>query len=354
MLYSRRSLLFLSSLSMLSFLFLKCSPGTRSLFFDSRRENADPVKFPNPYVEQGKALVSIVGGDDIKPMVREAVTLIGGLEKIDIKGNSILVKPNVVTGDRNPTTTSPEVIKAVIEILYEEGARKVVVGDMSGLMTFSTAWNMKKSGIKKAASDAGAELVCFEDYHWLEVKLPHTKYLKKISISEWIVKADRIVNLPVIKTHKYAAYSICLKNFIGATHWKQRPYFVDEGHWEEVVSDINQAYTPHLNIIDGTVSMIAGGPRKGTAVKTNVILASGDRIAGDVAGLGVIKSFDKCPAIADKGIWEQRQIKRAVEIGLGVGKGHVALRDKDIRGDSSDFKDLVQKVRKYIENEVPS
>jgi uncharacterized protein (DUF362 family) len=100
--------------------------------------------------------------------------------------------------------------------------------------------------------------------------------------------------------------------------------------------------------------MIAGGPRKGTAVKTNVILASGDRIAGDVAGLGVIKSFDKCPAIADKGIWEQRQIKRAVEIGLGVGKGHVALRDKDIRGDSSDFKDLVQKVRKYIENEVPS
>lgn len=350
MLYSRRSLLYLSSLSMLSFLLFKCSPSTKHLFLSSNRKDAVPKTFPNPYMENGKVLVSIVGGEDVKSMVRDAVTLIGGLEKIDIKGKSVLVKPNVVTGDRSPTTTSPEVVKAVVELLYEEGAQKVLVGDMSGLMTFSTAWNMKKSGIRKAAQEAGAEIVCFEDYHWIEVELPHTEYLKKISVSEWVAKVDRVINLPVIKTHKYATYSICLKNFIGATHWKQRPYFIDEDHWEEVVSDINQAYTPHLNIIDGTVSMITGGPRKGTAVKTNIILASGDRVAGDITGLGVIKSFGKCPAIVDKGIWEQRQIKRAVEIGLGVGKGQIVLRDKDLRGDSNDFKDLVQKVRKYIEH----
>lgn len=302
-------------------------------------------------MENGKALVSIVSGEDVKSMVKDAVALIGGFEKIDIKGKSVLVKPNVVTGDRNPTTTSPEVIRAVVELLYEEGAQKVIVGDMSGLLTFSTARNMKKSGIKKAAEEAGAEIVYFEDYNWIEVELPSTKYLKKISVSEWIMKADRIINLPVIKTHKYATYSICLKNFIGATHWKQRPYFVDESHWEEVISDINQAYTPHLNIIDGTVSMITGGPRKGTIAKTNIILASGDRIAGDVTGLGIIKSFGKCSEVVNKGIWEQRQIKRAVELGLGIGKGHIELRDSDLMGDNNDFKSLSQRVKKYIEND---
>ncbi len=302
-------------------------------------------------MDNGKALVSIVNGEDVKSMVRNAVAIIGGFEKIDIKGKSVLVKPNVVTGDRNPTTTSPEVIRAVVELLYEEGAQKVIVGDMSGLLTFSTAWNMKKSGIKKAAEEAGAEIVYFEDYDWIEVELPYTKYLKKISVSEWIMKADRIINLPVIKTHKYATYSICLKNFIGATHWKQRPYFVDESHWEEVISDINQAYTPHLNIIDGTVSMITGGPRKGTIAKTNIILASGDRIAGDVTGLGIIKSFGKCTEVVNKGIWEQRQIKRAVELGLGIGKGQIELRDSDLMGDNNDFKSLFQRVKKYIEND---
>ncbi|MFQ5964897.1 MAG: DUF362 domain-containing protein [Candidatus Scalinduaceae bacterium] len=295
-----------------------------------------------------KAVVGIVGGEDINEMVREAVSLIGGLEKMDVKGKSVLVKPNVVTGDPHPTTTNPEVLKAVVEILYKEGARRVIVGDMSALMTISTARNMRRTGLTRAAKEAGAEVVYFENHNWVEVELSNTRYIQKVNVSEWIYKADRVVNLPVIKTHKYATYSICLKNFIGATHLKQRPYFIDRSHWEEIVSEINQAYTPHLNIIDGITSMVEGGPRKGKEAKTNIILASGDRIAADVVGLGIIKSFGKWPIVVDKGVWEQRQIKTALELGLGVGIGKIELKVKALEGHNKDFEDVVTKLKGYI------
>ena len=343
--YSRRFILYLGGLSIVSFFSLRCRP---SFLFNPKAETINPPKFENPYMDGENAIVGIVGGEDIKEMVGEAVSLIGGLEKIDVKGKSILVKPNVVTGDPHPTTTNPEVLKAVIEILYKEGAKRVIVGDMSALLTLSTARNMRRTGLARAAKEAGAEVVYFEDYDWVEVELSDTRYIQKVYVSEWIYKADRVVNLPVLKTHKYAAYSICLKNFIGATHLKQRPYFIDRSHWEEIVSEINQAYTPHLNIIDGTISMVEGGPRKGTEAKTNIILASGDRIAADVVGLGIIKSFDKWPKVVDKGVWEQRQIKTALELGLGVEKGKVELRDKALNGHNNDFEDIVHKVKRYI------
>lgn len=348
MLFSRRSILHLSSLFLLSLLSLRCKPSIRYLFFSSKGRKINPRKFANPYKDNEKALISIVSGEDVRSMIREAVSLIGGLEKIDIKGKLILVKPNVVTGDRNPTTTSPKVVKAVVEFLYDEGAQKVVVGDMSGLLTFSTAWNMETSGIKKAAEEAGAEVIYFENYDWLEVELSGTRYLERVYVSEWIYRADRIINLPVIKTHRNATYSICLKNFIGATHWKQRPYFIDRNHWEEVISEINQAYTPHLNIIDGTISMITGGPRRGTTAETNIILASGDRVAADVTGLGIIKSFGKCSMVVNRDVWDQRQIKRAIEMGLGVGRNKIELRSKALEGHNNDFKELIRKVEGYV------
>lgn len=343
--YSRRFILYLGGLSIVSFFSLRCRP---SFLFNPKAETINPQKFENPYMDGENAVVGIVGGDDIKEMVREAVSLIGGLEKIDVKGKSVLVKPNVVTGDPHPTTTNPEVLKAVVELLYREGAERVIVGDMSALLTLSTARNMRRTGLTRAAKEAGAEVVYFEDLDWVEVELSDTRYIQKVYVSEWIYKADRVINLPVIKTHKYAAYSICLKNFIGATHLKQRPYFIDRFHWEEIISEINQAYIPHLNIIDGTTSMIGGGPRKGTEAKTNIILASGDRIAADVVGLGIIKSFDKWPKVVDKGVWEQRQIKTALELGLGVGKGKIELRGKALNGHNNDFEDIVHKVKGYI------
>ena len=272
----------------------------------------------NPFARDRKSLVAAVGGKDLAEMVRTAVSLIGGFGPLALRGKSVLVKPNVVGGNGNPTTTNPAVVAAAVHVLYETGAKKVYVGDMSALIRGSTAKNMERTGILAAARNAGAEPLFFEDHDWVKVKVPG-KYMKEVSVTEWIHKVDRVVNLPVIKTHEYAGYSICLKNFVGATHFRQRPYFVNALRWEEVVTELNLAYRPDLNIADGTKVMVEGGPWEGRAEEANLILASGDRVACDVVGLALIKSYGRWKRLLSASPWEMGQVRRAVELGLGAG-----------------------------------
>lgn len=315
-----------------------------SLLFVRPKEKREPRLREDAFVSKGKALVGVAGRGTVKEMVTDAVNLIGGLERLDIKGRSVLVKPNVVSGEPSPSTTSPEVVSSVVELMYEHGASRVYVGDMSALATLSTKRNMARTGILEAARTSGAEVIEFEDHGWIEVDLPDNEFIKTAYVTEWIYKVDVVVNVPVIKTHRSASYTITLKNFIGCTHLKQRPYLVDSEHWEEIVAEFNAAYAPDLNIVDGTVSMIEGGPWRGTPERTGLVIASGDRVAADVVGLGIIKSFGRWAPVTEKNVWEQKQIKRAVS--LGIGRGPEGIRLVTGGGDGV-FTELMEKVRWY-------
>jgi uncharacterized protein (DUF362 family) len=229
----------------------------------------------------------------------------------------------------------------MVKILYEEGAKKVYVGDMSAALYLTTISNMDKTGIRKAAEEAGAEVIAFEDHGWVEVEIPNIS-VRKVIVTEWLSQVDFIVNLPVIKTHRSASYSICLKNFIGCTHIRQRPYLIDSSRWEEVVAELNLAYQPHLNVVDGTIAMIKGGPWEGMAEKTGLIISSKDRVAADVVGLGVIKAFGKWERVTEKDVWDQKQIRRAIELGVGKGRAEIELLTGE--GDSS-FNQLIKRVK---------
>ena len=334
-------------LSFLGLFAVTAGTGGRSalaqLFFKPKR-TVKPSPFHDPYRENGKTLVGLAGGGRVDEMVREAVSLIGGLKRTGVDGKTVLVKPNVVSGEPAPGTTNPEVVRAVVELLYDEGASKVIVGDMSALLTLSTKRNFRKTGIQKAAEAAGAEVVYFEDHEWVEVELPNARYIKHVYVTRWIYDVDLVINLPVIKTHSSASYTICLKNFIGCTHLKQRPYLIDSKHWEELISDMNLAYQPHLNIVDGTQSMIEGGPWEGIAADTNLIIASGNRVAADIVGLGIIKSFDRWPMVTEKNVWEQRQIKHAGQLGFGLNKEDIKLVTRSLKPNRN-FDSLVKRVR---------
>jgi uncharacterized protein (DUF362 family) len=109
-----------------------------------------------------------------------------------------------------------------------------------------------------------------------------------------------------------------MKNFVGATHGRYRPYMIDSGHWEEIVSEINAAYRPDLNIVDGTKIMYAGGPWRGDEAEMGLILAGGDRIACDAVAVALMKTFPTHPRMKDRGVWEQTQIRHGQQLGLGI------------------------------------
>jgi len=318
-------------------------------FFADTNKEAQPVVGRNVFHDRQKSLVAAVGGADVKEMVGKAVSLIGGFELLELNGKRVLVKPNVVGGAGNPTTTAPEVVEAVVELVYEAGAANVYVGDMSALIRGNTGKNMETTGIAAAARRAGAQTLAFEDYGWVKVKVDG-RYVREVDVSEWFFNVDRVINLPVIKTHRYAGYSICLKNFVGATHFSQRPYLIDRNHWEEVVAEINLAFRPDLNIVDGTNSMVEGGPWDGTAVQTSLVLAGGDRVACDVVGLGIIQSFGQWEPLKSISPWQMRQVRRAAEIGLGAGHSEEMRLLSHSLNDDPSFLRLMEQVRSRIES----
>src|SRR5574337_680176 len=117
------------------------------LFFKPKTKKINTKPIPNVYKNEDKTLVSILQGDNIYTMLKEGIELLGGLERLDIKGKSILIKPNIVNRYPSPSNTNPLVIKHLIKILHECGVSKIFVGDMSAIFALPTRKNAMKSGI---------------------------------------------------------------------------------------------------------------------------------------------------------------------------------------------------------------
>jgi uncharacterized protein (DUF362 family) len=86
----------------------------------------------------------------------------------------------------------------------------------------------------------------------------------------------------------------------------------------KMIAEINAAYTPSLIVMDGVEAFVNGGPDKGTKAATEVILAGTDRIALDAVGIAVLRLFGTTGEVSRGRVFDQEQIARAVELGLGV------------------------------------
>jgi uncharacterized protein (DUF362 family) len=86
----------------------------------------------NIFINEGKALVSKLWCDgDLRQNIGQAVAAIGGFQKLVGPGDTILVKANFNTADPPPASSDPQFVKSVIELLYEHGAGRVVLGESS-------------------------------------------------------------------------------------------------------------------------------------------------------------------------------------------------------------------------------
>jgi uncharacterized protein (DUF362 family) len=89
-------------------------------------------------------------------------------------------------------------------------------------------------------------------------------------------------------------------------------------HMRRMIAEINAGYTPAVIVMDGVEAFVDGGPSQGKKVAANVLVGGTDRIAVDAVGLAILKELGSNAAIMEKKIFEQEQIQRAVELGLGV------------------------------------
>jgi uncharacterized protein (DUF362 family) len=272
----------------------------------------------NPYKEGDLVLVSKVPtSGSLKEDILRSVDLIGGFDKVIEKGDEVLLKPNYNSADAPPASSDPEFLRALVELMFEYGAGKVVVGE-SSMQTTSTRKTMSKAGTMEKLKDSGAETVFFDEGKWVKVNVGG-KYLKMVSLAERALQVDKLVYSCCMKTHFRADFSLSLKLAFGFTKGSERIGF-HLMHLKEKLVDLNLVVHPSLIVMDGRKCFITGGPFSGELREPNVILASGDRVAMDVEAIKIIESFEGANLIEDP--WSYTQVRRAVQLGLGVRSEH--------------------------------
>lgn len=281
----------------------------------------------NAFKGDGKSLVGKVHTtDELKTDILRAVDLIGGFAKVIEKGDDILLKPNYNSSDPPPATSDPEFLAALIELIFENGAKKITVGE-SSMQTLSTRRVMTRTGTLDRLKNSGAEFAFFDELEWRKVDV-NGKYLKAVSLAERALEAKKVIYACCMKTHFRADFSLSLKLAFGFTKGSERLAF-HLSHLKEKLVDLNLVVHPSLILMDARKCFITGGPFSGDIAEPNIILVSGDRIAIDVEAITTIRSFKDTNLKEDP--WTYPQIRRATELGLGAKSD----REYAVKHDSS-------------------
>ena len=268
----------------------------------------------NPFVKDGKRLVSkIAVTDDPKQGILRAVNAIGGFRRVINRGDRVLVKPNYNSADTPPASTEPGFLRAIVELLFAHGAGRVVVGESSWQM-LKTRKALDNAGTLAALDGTGAEVAFFDEGSYRDVWVGG-EYLKRVNLTEQAMGFDKLVYSCCMKTHFRADFSLSLKLAFGFTKKSDRIEF-HLRHLKEKLVDLNLVVQPSLILMDGRTCFISGGPFTGEVRRSNLVLASGDRVAMDVEAIKVMAGFEGSSLTEDP--WSYTQIQCAKALNLGV------------------------------------
>ena len=100
-----------------------------------------------------------------------------------------------------------------------------------------------------------------------------------------------------------------------------------------------------LTNASGIDAFVDGGPMTGKHARGEVFLASTDRVAMDAVGVAILKFLGSNESIMKPKIFEQEQIARAVEMGLGASSpSEIDLIPADEK--SQDYRDRILEILK--------
>jgi len=233
---------------------------------------------------QGKEYpdLALIQGNSPAQLTKEAVALLGGINRFVSKGDVVLVKPNI-GWDRTPkqaACTNPEVVKTLVELCLDAGAKQVKVMDNPCNPARRT---YVRSGIAAAAKKAGAK-VPYPNDHRLKKMALKGEWLKEWEVYTDFVEADKIINAPIAKTHSLSRLTMGMKNWLGALGGKRNQL---HQNLDFAMVDLAAFFKPVLTVLDGYRILIRNGPQGGrlSDVKLHKTIVAGvDYVAVDAIG----------------------------------------------------------------------
>ncbi len=283
----------------------------------------------------------------VESSVRRAVELLGGLGGLIKPGSRVLLKPNLLSArlPEEGVDTHPEVVKAAARLAKEAGGL-IWVGDSPGGYGKNMDEIFEKSGMRKAASEEGVELVKFNS----------SRSVNGLPVSRYLLDADAVISIPKFKTHGITTITAGVKNMFGAITGMFKAgchsRAPKEGDFVKILAEVYSVAKPGLTILDAVVSMEGDGPASGTLRNTGFILASLDAVALDAVAAKMI-GLDPLAVASTRSCYER-------------GLGEADLAKIEIVGDDigsfslSDFKlpqtkaKVLKIIPKAVANSVAS
>ena len=246
------------------------------------------------------------------------------LDNNSVRGKDVFIKPNFNTADPTPGSTHNDTLMALVDEVWDMGAKSVALGDRSYPPTSDV---MKRKGIIPLLEQKDVRILDFDTLNekdWVAFKPKESHWSNGFRVARPILDAEFLISTCCLKTHQFGGvFTMSLKLHVGVVPTSRHgfPYMSElhqSPHQQEMIAEINQPFSPDLVVLDGIDAFVDGGPAMGKRAKGNVFLASTDRVATDAVGLALLKVLGSNNAIMERKIFQQRQIARAVELGLGV------------------------------------
>jgi uncharacterized protein (DUF362 family) len=249
------------------------------------------------------------------------------------RGDSVFIKPALNSGYPYPATTSPLAIGAMVALLRDKGAGRVVVGDMSGIehvklspngVSGSTQSLMERCGMAKAAQEAGAELHFFERAGWEafyeDLPISGSHWKSGVMMPIILKEMDHIVLMPRCGRHILAGSTLGLKAAVG--YWRtdtRLEYHKYAATFHEKTAEGNTVSTlltkQRLVVSAADKILTTFGPDKGCVIEpqTGLVIASHSVVAHDMVSIAwlilgrtetppgeitALKDPNRCQAIA--------------------------------------------------------
>jgi len=237
-----------------------------------------------------------------------------------IAGKRVVLKPNFNSADPAPASTHTDTLGQLVTELHERGARSVTLGESSG--PSGTRRVMEQYGVRDLADTLRFDIVNFDDLPdagWTAFGAGGTHWPEGYHLPRLVTDAEYLVSTCCLKTHGYGGvFTMSLKLAVGLTPRSIRRPMHSSPHMRRMIAELNAGYRPQLVVLDGVSAFTDGGPSSGELKEGNVVIVGDDRVAVDAVGLAVLKDLGANNAIMGRRIWEQEQMARAAEIGLGA------------------------------------
>ena len=203
----------------------------------------------------GAAPLVQVRGDSPYEITRRAVAEIGGMGKIIGRGDVVMIKPNIGWNRtvEQAACTNPEVLRALIELAFGAGAKKVLVMDNT---CHKAEDCYQRSGIGAMAKKAGAE-VRFCDENRLVSHDFKGEFLGAWPVFRDFLEVDKFINVPILKHHGSSGLTIAMKNLYGILGGNRGKLHRDMG---ENIADLATGFKSHLVLVDAYRVLLRNGP----------------------------------------------------------------------------------------------